>query len=239
MKIQFTLKDTTGSALFAHFQVAINEEGVGYESDFNSSARLSEDGCAWTTSWSGFTYTIVNPTAVDPAVVEYEGAWRGFLTQNLIPKELRGETNYAVVTGGSALEKHSVDEFVHHDARTLAEAYGLMQAAAKGYPGRDNPFGAAIAAIEAAKEISSYMAEIGIKDDASWCRADPGTGSGGSQRNDGDPAVFLTCCPGGRQIRTEFQLSLTTQYVERDRLQVVRQAKAWLDRLRPTFDIAA
>ncbi len=239
MKIQFTLKNTAGSTMFARFAAAINEEGVGYDPDFSSSARLSEDGCTWTTAWSGFAYTILNPTANEPAVIEYDGAFRGFRSQNLLPQEMGGETIHAIVTEGSALERHGVQSFEHTDANLLAQVYGLMQVAEKGYPGRDNPFAAAIAAIEAAREISAHMAEMGIKSDTSWCRAGNGTGYGGSQRNDRDPSVFITCCPGGRQVNVEFSLSLSSTYIERDRKEVVEQANAWLDRLRPTFELAA
>lgn len=239
MKLVYTLKSITGSALFARFAAAINEDGVGHDNEGEWCASLSEDGRTWTTNWSRFTYTIVNPTADENAIVEYDGGFRGFLAQNLIPEELRGETIHAEVTEGSALTKHGVDKFVHTDAALLAEVYGLMQAADKGHPGRDNPFGAAVAAVEAARDISAHMKEMGITDNTSWCRAGNGTGYGGSQRNDRDPSVFVTCCPGGRQVNVEFSLSISSTYIERDRKEVVEQATAWLDRLRPTFDLAA
>jgi len=41
MKMQFTLKNVTGSAIFARFAAAINEEGVGFDPDFDSSAVRS------------------------------------------------------------------------------------------------------------------------------------------------------------------------------------------------------
>lgn len=239
MKMKFTLKNVMGSQLAAIFRNEINKEGTGFDPDFNSSAQLSEDGRVWTTAFSGFSYTLLNPEASAPAVIEYSGGFRGFLSQNLLPAALDGETTHAIVTEGSALERHSVEKFEHADAKTLAQAYGLMQLADKGHFGRDDPFAASVAAIEAAYEISAYMREMGIKDDISCVNAGPGTGYGGSQRNDRDPSVFVTCCPGGRAVNVEFMFSLSSTYIERDRKEVVEQAKAWLERLRPTLELAA
>jgi hypothetical protein len=240
MKIRFTLANVTGFRLFACFSHAIGTEGVGFDPDFEGtagSAALSPDGRTWKTAFSGFSYEITNPDSHEPAVVEYVGAHLGFLAQNLLPEELRGPTTAAEVTEGSALEKHGVEKFSHSDATVLASAYRLMQTAHKGHPGRDNPFGAAIAAVEAAREIWSYMLEMGIPQGDSWASAEPGTGHGGSQRNDGDPSVYVVCCPGGRQVKVEFKIDPSSTYLERDRKEIVEHAKAWLDRLRPVLDL--
>jgi hypothetical protein len=243
MKMQFTLKNVTGTDLFNRFAATIEEDGVGHDNEGEWYATLSEDGRTWSTCWSGFTYTIMNPDSPESAVVEYDGAHRGFLAQNLIPEELGGETIHAEVIEGSALERHEVDKFEHTNASLLAEAYGLMQSTRKDFRGR-NVLEACFRAIENAREVSRYMARIGIQGDTSWAHAGNGKAFAASNIEDGDPSIFVTCCPGGRQVTVEFSVDVTPPegYVhpeEHSLTEAADQAKAWLDRLRPVLAIAA
>lgn len=127
MRVNFTLTGITGRELFSRFSEAIQQENVGW--DDMDSADLTKDGSTWITAWSGFTYRILNPQEELPAQVEYSGACRGFLTQNLLPEELSGPTSHAEVTEGSVLVRHGVRKFVHPCADDLVRAYGLMQTA--------------------------------------------------------------------------------------------------------------
>lgn len=243
MKLVYTLKSISGSALFARFAAAINEDGIGHDNEGEWSASLSENGKVWTTNWSRFTYTIVNPESNDSAIVEYDGGFRGFLAQNLIPDELRGETVHAEVTEGSALERHGVEKFVHTDAALLAEAYGLMQRTKKDFWGR-KVLEACLRAIEGAREVSRHMAEIGIQGNTSWAHAGNGKAFAASNIEDGDPSIFVTCCPGGRQVTVEFSVDVTPPegYLrpeEHSLTEAADQAKAWLDQLRPVLNLAA
>jgi len=241
MRLLYTLKDITGSALLARFAAAINEDGIGHDNEGEWSASLSEDGRTWTTNWSRFTYTIVNPDADEPAVVDYSGGYRGFLSQNLIPEELRGETVHAEVTEGSALERHGVEKFEHTDAKMLAKAYGLMQRTRKDFGGR-KVLEACLRAIEGAREVSRHMSRIGIQGDTSWAHAGNGEAFAASNIEEGDPSIFVTCCPGGRQVTVAFSVDVTPPegYLhpeEHSLTEAADQAKVWLDQLRPVLDL--
>ena len=175
MKVQFILKNITGRRLAEVFTSAITMEGVGWEANFNSSAKLfvpegdeifeewftgerrtayrvaagdaninspgmypanynsffHEDlvqGPSWITAMSGFRYTCLNPEADEPALIEYEGAWRGFRRQELLPREIRGETAHARITGGGVFDALPTGVALEADnASLLIEAYGLLQ----------------------------------------------------------------------------------------------------------------
>jgi len=80
MKIKFLLPRISGLELSVCFQA----EGA-----------TSED--MWVTALSGFTYMILNATAGEPAVVEFDGAENGFRQQDLLPAVLKA--------GSDALEE--------------------------------------------------------------------------------------------------------------------------------------
>lgn len=84
-------------------------------------------GPSWITALSGFRYTVLNCASDEPAIVEYQGAWRGFLKQDLLPKELFGNTDSAVVLEGSVLKKLGAREISGVNAVTLVETYGLAK----------------------------------------------------------------------------------------------------------------
>lgn len=240
MKIRFELKNISGKEIFDCFANNIKEEGIGFDPDFNSSASLEEGGTKWRTAWSGFSYKIENPGSDDAAVVVYDGAWRGFLAQNLIPSELSGETRWAEVTEGSALKAHGMDKFLHTEARVLAEAYGLMQKTCRDFCGR-KVLGACIRAVEGAQEVSHHLKKMGAKD--SWAVADnTSTAFAPGNIEKGDPVIRVFCCPGGRQVDVEFRVDPTPPdgYVlphEHSLTEAADQAKAWLDRIRPVLDL--
>ena len=127
MRMEFVLAGITGSALAARYAAAINEADVGFCTHTSSNAAMSKDGATWTTYMSSFSYRILNPEAEKSAVVEYDGACRGFLRQNLLPQELRGETLSAKIIEGSAFERYGADKLIHTNARKLASAYELAQ----------------------------------------------------------------------------------------------------------------
>ncbi len=235
MKMLFTLNNIAGAALTARFTAAIDEEGVGFDA-FGGTARLEEGGRTWRTATSQFTYTIQNPEDGGPAIVEYSGAWRGFLAQELIPAELRGMTSYAKVVEGSALDRHAVGGFEYHDARLLAEAYGLMTAAdhKPDNPNHD-PFRMARVAVRAARKVSTFIAGEKILD--TYAFSAPGTTYMGSQRDHGDPSVFVQVKVAGRAVNVEFHVeSAGGQSTSQGLFQEVIE---WLGRLRPTLEIAA
>lgn len=226
MKMVFALAGLSGRDLFNCFAEAIKEEGSGTDGEY--SAYLSEDGTTWTTHWSKFSYAVLNGTEeCQQAVVEYDGSFRGFLSQRLIPEELRGETSFAIICEGSAVEKHGV-LFEHTDAKILAEAYGLMQNIKKAWNGQD-PLKGVIAAVEAAREIEAHIKGFG------WCRAGNGTTFTGTQKRDKDPSVFLTCFPGGRYVTSEFHLSVDLGEIQRKKMDLVDQARAWINYIRPVL----
>jgi hypothetical protein len=235
MKIRFTLKDISGSALFARFAAAIKEEGVGFEDIFGSSAMLSQDGHAWRTAMSGFTYTVMNPNADEPAVVEYDGACRGFLMQDLLPKELQGETLSAAVFEGSALERHKIAELENKNACVLVEAYGLMQKSAVRTDGED--YRMALVAVRAADHIRSHMNSLAPLQN-SFVRVGPNSRDvAGSNIEAGDPSIYVTCCPGGEQVTLEIMVEPFGFYAEADIL--AERGIGWINRLRPVLGIAA
>jgi len=227
MKIKFVLKDLTGSQLAARFVEAIDEENVGWDDMDN--ARLN--GNTWVTAWSGFAYTILNPESSEQAVVEYDGACRGFLTQNLLPRELGGETNHAEIIEGSALKRHNVEKFEHSNASDLVAAYGLMQTSRM-------KLEVCLAAVEAEKSIREYLNKEVPESDrngsTTFARVGPNSGGHGCiNTSDGDPAVYVTCCPGGEQVTLEIQLhpwgsESTAEYA-------IRRATGWIERLKPVL----
>lgn len=115
-----------------NFREEVKAEGVGFENDFNSSARVSEDGLTWITAWSGFSYTSLEdkvredrhgsnpggrtiasydigpgcgfwkPLGDDETLYRYEGARNGFLAQDLLPDFGQVEVIYS--SGSCPLE---------------------------------------------------------------------------------------------------------------------------------------
>ena len=240
MKIRFELTQISGKELSDIFSSSIMEENIGFDPDFNSSASLEEGGTKWRTAWSGFSYKIENPESENPAIVVYDGAWRGFLSQNLIPGELSGETRWAEVTEGSALKAHGMDKFLHTEAGVLAEAYGLMQKTCKDFCGR-KVLGACIRAVEGAQEVSLHLEKMGGKD--SWAEAgNVSTAFAAGNIEKGDPVIRVFCCLGGQQVDVEFRVDPTPPdgYVlphEHSLKEAANKAKAWLDRIRPVLDL--
>ena len=230
MKMIFVLAVITGRNLFERFQKAIKEESIGYEEDFNSSAHL--DGSSWVTAWSGFKYTILNPDSLESAIVEYNGAYRGFLAQELIPVELKGKTLSAEITEGSALIKHGVEKFIHVDANDLASAYGLMQKAAprKNY----DVLQIALNAVEAARAVNEKFKKIAVDTSCSFAYAGSNSGERHcSNIENGDPSVYVICCPGGEQVKLEIAMSpwgppSTPEHV-------IDRAVGWINKLQPVL----
>lgn len=234
MQIRFTLGGISGKQLFDRFAKAIEEENTGW--DDMDSARLSEDGTTWYTAWSGFLYEIQNPQADGPATVIYEGACRGFLSQNLLPAELDGETTHAEVIAGSALKRHGVEKFEHTHARDLAKAYGLMQKKSGRNP---DALKVCLAAIGAEQAINNHLESIGLLVYGGTSFASSGPNSGGhgcTNTSDGDPAVFVTCRPGGEQVTLEIQLHPWGS--ESTAESVIARATKWIDRIRPVCERA-
>lgn len=236
MKLVFTLENISGRALVARFAAAIKEDGVGHDNEGEWSATLSDDGRTWRTNWSRFSYQVINYRSDRPAVVEYDGGWRGFLAQNLIPQELRGETIDAEVIQGSALARHHVDKFVHTDAKVLAEAYGLMQTANE--RNELSPLKVCIAAVEAARKVREHIGSMGLEEKTAG--AHTGSNAGGVASchiNAGDPAVYVWCRPGGEYVQLEIKLHPWGEQSTAEH--VANRAVSWLDRLRPVLRIAA
>ena len=103
MKIRFT----TTSNIDLEKEILI--EGVGFESDFNSSARLRhENGFpVWETAWSQYEYTCTGMFQY-----EYVGAEQGFLSQDLLPdfqgvEILSAEGSYGKYEGKDALREYA------------------------------------------------------------------------------------------------------------------------------------
>lgn len=75
---------------------AIDTDGVGFDEEYQ--AILTEDGddLIWETSFSRFKYRQLGLPGSEydldegQAIYIYEGAGKGFLTQNLLPNELKG-----------------------------------------------------------------------------------------------------------------------------------------------------
>ncbi len=133
-----------------------------------------------------------------------------------------------------------MDRFVHTDATVLAEAYGLMQRTRKDFGWGRKVLEACFRAIENASEVSRHMADIGLRDDTSWAHAGNGEPFAASNIEDGDPSIFVTCCPGGRQVTVRFPVDVTPPegYLhpeEHSLTESADQAKAWLDRLLPVL----
>jgi hypothetical protein len=239
MRMWFTLTNNSGAAMCERFAAAIKKEGVGYDSNFHSEAQLSKEGCTWTTAWSGFTYTIMNPGSSEPARVEYSGAARGFLRQNLIPEQLRkAETSHAMVVEGSALGKHRVAALEHVNARKLARAYGLLQQAAASEGQNDVLFRLAFSAVDAVEEINAYLKQVGVASSATYASASANTGQfAPSNVVAGDPAIYVAICPGGIQVQKEFHLGRGSTLTSVEA--TVKQVKGWIDRLMPVLTPSA
>lgn len=217
MKIAFDILGISGKEMATVFQAAIETDSIGF--DEMASAQLVNK-TTWVTAWSGFTYTIANPTEAEPAVILYDGAARGFLAQNLLPCELHGENSKSLVTEGSALSRHGMLEFEHTNAKELAEAYGLMQGAQRAYDYEEgsSKLDLAILAVKTAREINDAIEKNGIE---AWARsANMESGSACSNTRDGDPCIVLTCSPCGEQVRKEMQANES------------ERAKKWLFRLK-------
>ncbi|MDO8483195.1 MAG: hypothetical protein Q7S86_05265 [bacterium] len=224
MQIKYKLVGISGKQLFSRFEEAIDEENTGWDGMDN--ARLTEDRATWITAWSGFSYTILNPQSEESATVEYNGACRGFLSQNLMPRELCGETTQAEVTDGSALKQHGVEKFEHISATELAEAYGLMQKVAKD----PDKFKVCLAAVQARKAIDKHLELTGLVERSTFVRTGPNTrGHSCILTSDGDPAVYVTCCPGGEQVTVEMQLHSSGSNSTAE--SIVARATQWIDRI--------
>lgn len=103
--MQYKLRGISGKEMRPVFEAAIMTEGIGY--DEMGRAYLADDGATWTTCFSSFKYEILNPDGDDPAEILYDGAVRGFLAQNLLPKELFHESYDAMILEGSGLQSTS------------------------------------------------------------------------------------------------------------------------------------
>lgn len=249
MELAFTLKKTTGAQLVARFAAAIEEERVGY--DEVSNATLSPEGDTWYTALSNFSYRVLNPKENNPAVVLYQGASRGFLVQNLLPEELREETEYAVVREGSALERHGVEAFEHSNASILAEAYGLLQniksnqevANHRSREDRD-PFAMALAAVEAARKVQAHFPVMGVslRDRSGRSLYKVWTGHTEHHHNNngeysGDPAIFVKVRLGTEHATLEFSRRVWAS-LEQDWQRIVTRAVDWLNHVKPVMTMA-
>src|SRR6185369_12878488 len=110
MKILFTLKNISGQELAICFAKSIKKSGVGVdEINVENHATLSASGFTWITTPSRFEYEITNPGSEEHAIVMYTGTYGEFLTQKLLPEELKGETSHAEVFDGNALLRHGLE----------------------------------------------------------------------------------------------------------------------------------
>jgi hypothetical protein len=239
MKVIFTLSSITGTQLHAIFSNAITEEGVGFkrneDGEVTDRAILSAEGKVWNTYTSKFTYTILNPEEDKPAEVEYSGACKGFLRQELLPEELLSKTSHARIIEGSVLEKYGLN-MMHSNASTLVKAYGLMQKSSR-EGGR--PFERACAAVEAALAIDKVIESFGMK---------KGTGSGCYARpfeeqfptcaglSKDEPSVTIVCCLGGEHVKVNILLPERTD-PEKGKTYAIRRGTKWIEKIQAVIEI--
>lgn len=221
MKIRFSLKAVSGLDLHLKFMEGIEDETVGGPCEWGSQAALSPDGTAWWTAFSKYSYWIINPTSPEPAVVEYEGPWRGFLAQKLIPEELRGETTSAEVVGGSVLVRFT--PLKHDNATELAAAYGLLQEKIKRKVGSlwgmtpEQALEVTIRAVKTSQLILRSLIERGEASNSARPLIHPYSG---------DPAVLAKFVVKGRFVET--WVSADRHYSPEDN---AKRFKEWLGTL--------
>lgn len=153
MKIRFRIPSMSGRQVVDQFAEQVTVANKGFDPDFsNSYCKVLHDGVTWQTAWSQFTYTVLNPEANLPAMVEYKGACNGFLKQNLLPDCLREneiELTVAVITDGSVMS--AFNGYIFKDARVVSHAYALVSEFRRQYKHIDfDKFEFDIAAIEKA-----------------------------------------------------------------------------------------